>query len=152
MAGVPVLLVSLSRTNLDTGKLMPVGTWSPEWKQRAVEIMRQVVSGLGDPKRERHFRMNATICLHRALTEQEIEQLPAFFHSEAALDSAGGPVEILWENVPGELSTRPCKRPGREQLDSDVPALWIPVDCGVCPSCTARQRVEEEAERKANGR
>lgn len=151
MNGVPVYLVSMSRTNVQTMRLMPVGSWNKAWLERGVQLMRQVVQGLGDPRRERHFRMNATLCLHRALTAQEVAALPAWFHTEPALDSAGGPVEILWENVRGELSTKPCKQPHKELLDPRQPELWLPRDCGVCPSCQARTTVEKEAARAAGG-
>jgi hypothetical protein len=50
---------------------------------------------------------------------------------------------VLWENVPGGDSTKPCHHPYRRQLCRS-PLLWLPVDCGNCPPCRARRRVEEE--------
>lgn len=144
MDGQPVWLASLSRTNIATGRLIPTARWAPSWRARAVELLRLAVAGVGDPTRERHFRMNATMCLHRALTDAEVAAMPAYFHTEPATDMAGGPVEVLWENVPGAPSTRPCARPRRTLLDPSEPDLWIPEDCGECGSCLARRGAFEE--------
>ena len=138
MDGVPVYLASLSRRTPGTGRIVPTGKWSPAWRERGAQLLRRAVAGLGDPTRERLFRMNATLCLHRALTDAELAVLPPWFHAAPAVDIAGGPVEILAETVPGRASTRPCERPARIPLDPRDPDLWIPRDCGACPPCLGR--------------
>lgn len=100
--------------------------------------MKKVLGPLGDKSKERHFRMNATLCIHRALSAAEVAQLPDEFTCAPALDIAGGPVAILWESEEGAISTRPCANPEHMILDPKQPELWVPIDCGKCPSCVAR--------------
>ena len=55
----------------------------------------------------------------------------------------GGPIEIVWENEPGSPSTKPCANPSREYLPQPNgridPLIWLPLDCGACESCQARE-------------
>jgi hypothetical protein len=110
-------------------------------EQRArAKIYEHALLGVGDQELERGFRMCATLCVHRALTDAEIAAMPDDCRAPA-VDLAGGPVEVLWRTpgVKDALSTQPCTAPTRVQLPgSDNPELWIPNDCGECPSCAAR--------------
>jgi hypothetical protein len=143
MDGVPVYLVSLSRRDFG-GKIIPASTWSAHAIKLYSDLMRSVIAGLGDESRERIFRMNVTLCLHRALTEAEILALPEYFHTDPPIDIAGGPVKIIWENTPGSPSTRPCENPIRDyETFRGHPELWIPEDCGQCGPCLARARIME---------
>lgn len=143
MNGQPVWLASLSRPNPITGERLPTTRW-PDWgRSRGAALLRQVLDGLGDPARERLFRMQITLCLHRAATDAEVAALPEWFHAAPAVGLAGGPVEVIWESEPGALSTRPCLAPGRERLSRIDPDLWLPVECGECETCRARTRIEE---------
>lgn len=92
--------------------------------------------GLGDSSRERAFRMNVTLCRHRACTDAEIAE---FGGDTTAIDLAGAPIEHLWAKgfTPGP-SSMPCAKPGHRPLSSGDPELWIPIDCGKCESCLAR--------------
>lgn len=138
MDGQPVWLASLSRRNPGTGVPIATGRWADAWAQRGPALLREALTGRGDVSRERLFRMNLTLCLHRALTDDEVAGLPAYFHTDPACDLAGGPVEVVWENVRGRMSTRPCVKPRRMVLDPRQPELWVPEDCGQCQPCLAR--------------
>ena len=104
----------------------------------SIDLLRRVLGPAGNPARERIFRMQVTLCIHRALTAEDVAALPAYFHTDPATDLAGGPVEIIYETEEGLLSTRPCHAPERIPLDRSNPLLWIPGDCGACPPCGAR--------------
>ena len=127
-----IALWSRSREMIETSQ------WSPEQMKDCWEKLKRVLHGLGDLDRQRLFRMKGTLCLHRAATDAELEELrhfaPDFF--EGKPDSlAGGPVEILWETVPGEASTKPCQNITFQKHESGA---CLPVDCGKCESCRAR--------------
>lgn len=98
----------------------------------------------GDDSRERLFRMNVTLCLHRALTDEEVDQLPRSFHEAEPIDLAGGPVEILRETEEGLETTKPCHTPSKIALDPRDVLLWFPGDCGTCPPCLARAALQAE--------
>lgn len=142
MDGVPVYLASLSRKEPLIGRVLTTGRWSHGQLRDGIRLLRGIVAGRGDVTRERIFRMNATLCLHRALNAAEIAALPAYFHEGEACDIAGGPVAVLWENVPGRPSTKPCHKPGKRLVDIRNPDLWLPEDCGRCPPCLARAAIE----------
>lgn len=144
MQGQPVWLASVSRTSVITGRFTPVVRWTPEQMREARSLLFGVLRGAGDRGRERLFRMNVTLCLHRALTDDEVRRLPggcAF----TPVNLAGGPVEVLWESEPGGPSTRPCEVPIRQPFPGEPadPDLWLPIDCGRCEPC--RERAELEA-------
>ena len=134
MSGWPVWLSSLSIRRL--GKPHLTKGWSPLTLKRAQAQLDFLLEGLGDPERERSFRMNLTLCRHRALTQEEHDALPESWQENPAFDIAGGPVEILWERgIPNLPSCRPCAAPGRDYI---AEGIWIPKDCGECESCVAR--------------
>lgn len=143
MGGVPVLLASLSRRSTATGRTIATGLWSEAVRAESAAMLRRLFGPAGNPARERLFRMNVTLCLHRALTDDEVDALPAYFHADPPTDLAGGPVEVLWESEPGAASTRPCANPERISLDPRSPLLWIPYDCGSCAACLARAAIIE---------
>jgi len=146
MDGQPVWLASLSRRR-PNGRFVYVPDWSGPQRRDAERLLRTVLFGVGDPTRERLFRMNVTLCLHRAATDAEVAAQPAWFLEAPGCGLAGGPVEVLAESVPGALSTKPCERPIREPFDRH-PHGWLPVGCGECGPCRAR----DEAARAAGGR
>lgn len=141
MDGWPVWLVSLSRTSILTGQKILVPRWPKDWITESMKIMREALHGAGDESRERIFRMNLTICLHRAISIAEYDALPSSFHEGEAEGIAGGPVAVLWESIPGSQSTKPCHNPKRMPLPetNDLLYGWIPIDCGVCDPCIARE-------------
>lgn len=133
-------LASLSRRNR-FGKIWATQHWRHEFEW-AYGLLCEVLFGLGDPRFERLFRMNVTLCLHRAATDAEIQCFarPLSASEEPAL--AGGPVESLWaRGFRPSLSCLPCAEPTRHLLDSSRPDLWAPIDCGRCPSCLDRKRI-----------
>jgi len=138
MRGQPVWLASLSQRNKKTDKILTTGHWEPERIAAGHELLRRVLNGVGDPDQERLFRMNVTLCVHRAASKSEMKRLPPAFTEAEPIDIAGGPVEVLWENVPGDPSTKPCERPRKHMLDYRQPEVWIPIDCQRCTPCIAR--------------
>lgn len=130
------------------GKSLSTQVWTPRTLAEAEATLLRVLAGAGDTRYERLFRMQITLCLHRALTADEISILPSYFHTDPAVDLAGGPVEILRETEPGWETTKPCHQPVRHSLDPRDPLLWFPLDCGDCPPCLARQALDDQHDRK----
>jgi hypothetical protein len=139
MGGQPVWLASISKASPLTGRILSTALWSADTRAWAERRLRAALEGVGDPGRERLFRMNVTLCLHRAATDDEVAAQPPALRAAARWGLAGGPVEVLWENTPGGASTRPCAAPGRHYPGPDR-LLWIPTDCGACAPCRARTR------------
>ncbi len=137
MFGQPVWLASVSWRQ--RGSIVNTAHWGLK-RERGEQLLRQALGQLGDQRRERLFRMNVTLCLHRAMTGAEVASLPAYFADDPAIDLAGGPVEVLWESESGAPSTRPCAEPVRAVTDWRRPDLWVPMDCGACQSCQARTK------------
>lgn len=148
MRGQPVWLASLSRRSPITGRRLATGNWSKQTVEESIDLLRRMIGPAGDRSRERIFRMNVTMCLHRALTAAEVAALPAYFHADPSVDLAGGPVEVLWESEPGWPSTMPCHDPRRYLLDPRDTQLWVPLDCGACPPCLARADLDREMDKK----
>lgn len=143
MEGRPVWLASISVWW--QGAVVPTGIWTPDTPAReaALSILRdELLDGVGDPSRERLFRMNVTLCMHRGLSEQEEEKIGP----GEAVHLAGGPVELLWEHgVTASPAAMPCENPGRIPLPNSIEhGLWIPEDCGKCEPCKARAAIERE--------
>lgn len=141
MEGRPVWLASLSLRDR-FGIIAGTATWSPTRIRKMHAALEDVLSGVGDVNAQRLFRMNVTLCLHRALTLDEEAGLSQDFCDATPIDIAGGPVEVLWENVPSRPSTRPCEAPGRQYAIVSRPDLWLPADCGQCEPCRARAGLE----------
>jgi hypothetical protein len=140
MDGQPVWLASISRRDR-RGALVATGRWSAPDVAAARSRLERALWGVGDESRQRLFRMNITLCLHRAPTDEEVAGLPDWWHAAPATDLAGGPIEVLWESTPGAASTRPCLAPRRGLFPGAPPDLWVPLDCGRCPPCRARAAV-----------
>lgn len=115
MNGQPVWLASVSRRR-ENGKVIYVPDWSPSQHREAERLIRRAVAGVGDTTRERLFRMNITLCLHRAATDAEVAAQPAWFLHARGFGLAGPPVEVLSETVPGAASTKPCVAPQRQRI------------------------------------
>ena len=108
MNGTPVWLCSISRrSTLVRDKPIATGLWTKQTIDESAALLRRLLGPVGNPARERLFRMNVTLCLHRALTAEEVAALPSYFHEDPAQDLAGGPIEILSESEPGLPSTMP---------------------------------------------
>ena len=140
MNGRPVWLASISRVR-PNNRTLYVPEWSPAQRRDAERRLRALLEGAGDPTAERLFRMNLTLCLHRAARPDEIEAAPPWFVTAPGIGLAGGPVEILTETIAGAPSTKPCEAPGRRVLEAGHPHAWIPIDCGACAPCVARARI-----------
>lgn len=140
MSGWPVWLASMSMRNRH-GQIIAAEHWCRH--PVAYRALCKVLRGVGDPSRERLFRMNVTLCLHRAVTAEEIASLPQTWKDDLS-GMAGGPVEILWsKGVEAPESCKPCLSPGRNNAIPGRPDLWIPLDCRKCPPCLARRQIEE---------
>lgn len=137
MNGQPVWLASISRRD-SKGARVYVPEWGKAVRDVAERLLRQMVDGVGNPSRERLFRMNVTMCLHRAASDEEVAAQSEEFRCAPGNGLAGGPVEILAETEQGSPSTRPCEAPDRHVIDRASPHGWIPVDCGDCEPCLAR--------------
>lgn len=140
MNGQPVWLASISRTR-PNGKTLYVPEWSPSQMRECERRLRELVEGVGNPDRERLFRMNVTLCLHRAAADHEVAAQPSWFLTAPGCGLAGGPVEVLSETEPGSPSTRPCANPRRQMIYRDNLHAWIPRDCGTCEPCRARDGI-----------
>jgi len=141
MRGTPVWLASVSRYNPLTGGRLATGSWTHEQLAEGTDMLRRLLGPAGDPTRERLFRMNITLCLHRAATDAEIETAMRNAPGAESIDLAGGPIEVLWESEPGSLSTKPCHNPRREYIDARDRQIWLPHDCGSCEPCRARAAI-----------
>jgi hypothetical protein len=135
MSGWPVWLASASLRDRH-GRIRPAKDWDAATTAKVSATLDVVLDGVGDDEHEREFRMCITLCRHRALTQDEFDGLPDWWHKAPAHDLAGGPVEVLWsKNVPETPGTQPCHKPTRQHVG---PGLWLPLDCGECPPCEAR--------------
>jgi hypothetical protein len=139
MNGQPVWLASISRIR-NNGTRFYVPEWSESQLRDAERRLRLVVDGVGDVTKERLFRMNVTLCLHRAATDAEVAAQPDWFLKAPGCGLAGGPVQVLSETIAGSLSTKPCEAPRKQVIDRYSVHGWIPVDCGACEPCRARSK------------
>jgi hypothetical protein len=142
MQGRPVWLASLSKKELGRrDRIKAVASWSDAEVQHGYERLCWALRGCGDPTKERLFRMNVTLCLHRAATRQEVAGLPEGWRADEGA-MAGGPVAVIWSRgVPCPPSCLPCRDPGKYLPDPKRPDLWVPLDCQKCPPCLARAEV-----------
>ncbi len=159
MGGRPVWLASCSawdhRREDPRRKGEPTLVTTDRWpllvKKEAERQLRLALAGVGDELLQRCFRMCVTLCVHRAVTDQELAGLPAEWTCAAPRDLAGGPLEVLWHTpaVPHVLSAQPCRNPRRVPV-AELAHLGVftPEDCGWCESCAARDSVRAEALRR----
>jgi hypothetical protein len=146
--GQPVWLASLSKRNTfllrpdGEPRIVPTFEWSADDFAARWNILLGVLRGVGDPERFRLFRMNVTLCLHRALTDAEVDLLGDEWRSCRATALAGGPVEIIASKGCSDApSCQPCENVVRTPMDPAQPELWLPDDCGRCDPCLARERI-----------
>ena len=134
-------LASISLTRRD-GRKLCTPSWDPAIWSRAYRLLDELTKGIGHPDHYRFFRMQITACKHVPLRQDEIDILPPTWHETQGVCMAGGPVEALDSfGLPkGLISAQSCEKPGHRMLDesSGDPDLWLPIDCGTCPSCMAR--------------
>lgn len=142
MQGHPVWLASVSCRRGD--RLLASTDWRDRFDWAVGRLRSVVLRGVGDETRERLFRMNVTLCLHRAVSDAELEGFPAGWKCSPG-GLAGGPVEILWsKGVVESPSCRPCENPRWDtRLEPDRPDLALPIDCGRCGPCLARKHIAE---------
>ena len=135
MRGRPVWLASVSRWK--NGHHVPTEKWSDVQLRMAKAVSHEVLDGIGDVTAERGFLMCATLCVHRAVTDTEANELPT---GPGYLAGPPG-VRVAWETEqcpPISLSFQPCDN----RRFQKVGPLTLPVDnCGKCPSCLARTKL-----------
>ena len=133
-------LASYSRQN--RYGFIATGTWPEGRIQRGSDMLTRALAGVGDATKERLFRMNITLCLHRAARPEEVAELPEAWQ-KACTGMAGGPVALIWSHgIPVVDSCKPCENPEHLVLYPEREDLWIPVDCKRCPPCVARAKIE----------
>lgn len=132
------------RSPLTPTKPISTGLWIPQARREAEAHLLRLLGPAGNPARERLFRMNVTMCLHRALTDEEVDAAGPALRTDAPTDLAGGPIEILRETEEGLETTKPCHNPTRVGMDPRDALLWLPFDCTKCPPCIARMALQEE--------
>jgi hypothetical protein len=116
MGGRPVWLASVSK-RATNGRIIPASKYPPRLERLALVELRRALRGVGDESRERCFAMCITLCLHRALSDDEIAALPASFHDAPALDVAGGPLRTIYtKGFDPPLSCQPCEHPTHAPL------------------------------------
>lgn len=149
MQGRPVWLASISRRSRN-GRVVSALKLPRRLVDEAVKILERVLHGVGDTTRERTFQMCITTCMHRALTDEEIAKLPEGWMSIPPQDIAGGPVRTLSsKGIPETPSVEPCENYARKPLpglfDADDDPLWVPIECGDCEPCRAREAAAERS-------
>lgn len=150
MDGKPVWLASVSRRDHATARIIPTREWitRPALKNKALRILKEILSGVGDSAYQTLFRMNATLCIHRALTDEEVAGLPGWWHEAPAVGMAGPSVEVLYSRgASGRPAQRPCLNPRKTlpPMPGYDPSLWIPEGCGQCEPCKDRQAAPSSA-------
>ena len=131
--------------------LYPTREWSSTERKAAWKVLRAALTGVGDGARwERMFRMDVTMCLHRGLSDEEMERLPTRGCPTSHL--AGGPVEVFYSRgIPdGLLSCDPCDNPQGQRLagpNHKHPNPWdlyVYEDCRFCGPCLQRMQIAED--------
>lgn len=140
-------LASISLTN-KRGKKVCTPSWRNMQWHYAFALLDEATHGIGHPEHFRKFRMQITLCKHVPLREDEVAVLPSGWMETRGDSLAGGPVEAM-ETVglpEGLVSVRSCEHPGKQMLTNqhgleNNPQAWLPVDCGECPPCKARDEL-----------
>lgn len=126
------------------GDIIGTAKWTPrQWRYAEDTLKNYALRGAGDENRERMFRMCITLCLHRGIRDDELDQIEDWWFDAAAVDLAGGPLEIIYaKGVPDIESAKPCHHPRKQLIDLSRLDLYLPRDCGVCPPCIARTNAQ----------
>lgn len=141
MDGQPVWLCSVSHMDRRTGQIKATGKWDKEEVAMAERLAHSALKGVGDPARERAFRMNITFCIHRAVSDAEKAAMPRQWDAAPGW-LAGGPIEILWSRgIQHRPAAMPCVSPTKVIIEPSRPDLWFPEDCGECEPCLARAAI-----------
>lgn len=132
-------LASISRRLGKSNDPHPAESYSARERQQAEILLHRVLDGVGDERWGRHFRMCLTQCLHRGLSDAELERLSTGACT-VGRGIAGAPLEVFWQRgVPDDCqSAKPCHAPGRDYL---TPTIYLPRDCGTCVPCRARSDI-----------
>lgn len=139
MDGQPVWLASVSR--VDTlGRTIATSNWTELERHNGLVELRKLLKGVGNPDFETFFRMQITFCMHRALKASEASLIPP--PSGRFSHLAGGAVEVFYCRGTSGASLQPCRKPTRHYLEPRTPDLWLPIDCGKCPTCLVRAKYE----------
>jgi len=141
--GMPVWMAVANKRDV-RGALLPWPLWSERLRLEIAAELLDFLDGAGNPNRQRTFRMTESLGVVRAVTGAEWETFSEAFHNAEPLRFDTGPVEILSENWPGRLATRPCENPRRVPVPGEHQLIWYPVDCGACAPCIDRATVESE--------
>lgn len=139
-------LASISQQSTK-GDMVMTDRWGHGVMRKARQAAKELLSGVGDPFVERGFRMLATLCVHRVVTDAELTACP----TKRARFLAGPPVEELWrtESFPElPLTAKRCLNCVWQTVRIADKSVKIPGDCGDCPPCLARREFEEEADRE----
>lgn len=137
MNGRPVWLASVTLRDAN-GIIIPTARYTTRGMQKAQTVLDELLAGVGDTSREVSFRMNLSLCRHRGLSVDEEEHLTNQFKDFCPTDSAGTAIEVLWKRGVSGEAIEPCANPGRQYI-SDEPHFWLPIPCGKCESCVARE-------------
>lgn len=136
MEGYPAWMASLCLRG--PRGIIHTARYTMEQMLQSRQVLYRALEKAGDPSRERLFRANACLYLHRCTSTDEQARLP---HCETSFPAAL-PIQVLYtKGLPPIPSTDPCADPRRHILDPRRPDLWLPEDCGACVSCLARDRV-----------
>jgi hypothetical protein len=119
----------------------PIRTWSVEMMTQVKQALYDVLDGVGYPDRERVFHDNIGLTVVRMLKGNEWEQLTEAFHMAAPVLTLAGPAVVLSETWQSPPEAYPCENPYRGAVLS-MPDVWVPIDCGLCAPCVARQGME----------
>lgn len=142
LRGRPVWLGSVSRWR--RGRMIYTSKWDRKALTAAESVLLWLLDGVGDLSAERLFRMNLTLCLHRALSHGEADGLPDWWKQRPGVHVEGGPLEVLRSRgVARTPSLEPCAAPETQIISPGSP-VRLAVDCGRCESCQARARLEAQ--------
>lgn len=130
------------------GSIVPTERWTPAQRRETEGVLSEILDRCGDPGRERVVRMSITLSIYRACRDDELTKLPSAFFQDPPVHMFGGAIEIIRESEPAVESAKPCEQPGRRMLGARYPDLWIPIDCGTCGPCQARQAIDKRPQHR----
>lgn len=124
------------------GRNIPYQRWGAGVRRVGHRLARNLLCGVGDPDVERRFAMVMTLCVHRAVSDDEL----AVCGTDRAVHLAGPAVEEI-SRTPGypplPLTAQRCERGTWAFLQTPHGRLRIPGDCADCAPCLARLEHEK---------